>query len=651
MADLNEIITKNFQENISYLEKNHKLVFDKIVALENAIENGYYQEKYELIYENDGFDVGEIGSEYSLYQKESLAHTLISTNSVNFKTDNYTIEAFVKHTYSKTIKEQLLTNTDTFESKKYIVSLLDKLPFQEQKELKKIHKFIFFGVGLGLHITQIDQKIASSSYFIVEDDLELFRLSLFCTNYLELSCKANLFFSIFESQDEFMSSSASFLESEYYYNHYLKFFHLQHQKEDSIERFQQAVSSQPHLRFLFTDLLCQVTQPLKYLSKNFLFLQNSLSFSNEKMKKAPVLLLASGPSLQTEIQWLKENHQNFLTVAVSSSLAFLQTHKITPNIVIHMDPFEQSIISFEKLKGLDFIQESLLFFSASTPKSITQLFNPENIFFFETATNYKQDSFKTLAPCVGSTAYQLLLLLQSQELYLLGLDLAINTKDGATHAGDHQDKEKLNKDGQTHDYKKGLLRVEGNFTKEVYTTPDLYTSLFVINQIGECLSKNTQGVYNLSNGAKILHTHTLEVKNLTTTPFQKVAINFEEAKKQIQKHTTSHCTQDEMAHIQEQVQHAKSLKKRLLELELYNLQTIQEYINLFICNTTSDKDLASYKLSTILDSYYHYIFSYIMNSFDENKTLKFQSILPIHKLLLANIVTIIDYYINSLQKV
>jgi len=651
MTDLNQIITKNFQENIFYLEKNHKLVFDKVVSLENAIKNEYYQEKYELIFDNDGFDVKEIDSEYTLYQKESLAHTLVSTNSVNFRTDNYTIEGFIKHTFLESKQTQLNTDTDPFESKKYINSLLHALPFQEQKELKNIHKFIFFGIGLGLHITQIDKKIASNSYFIVEDDLELFRLSLFCTNYLELSHRANLFFSVFESQDEFMSSASSFLENEYYYNHYLKFFHLQHQKEDSIERFQQAVSSQPHVRFLFTDLLRQVTQPLKYLSKNFSFLQNSLSFSNEKMKKTPVLLLASGPSLQTEIQWLKENHQKFLTVAVSSSLAFLQTHQITPNLIIHMDPFEQSIISFKKLKSLDFIQESLLFFSASTPQSITQLFKAENICFFETATNYKQDSFKTLAPCVGSTAYQLLLLLQTPKLYLLGLDLAVDSKDGATHAGEHQDKENLYKDEQTHDYKKSLLPVEGNFMKEVYTTPDFYTSLFAINQIGEYLKKDSQETYNLSNGARLLHTHALETKNLTTTLFEETTLNFEEVKKQIQKHTTSNCTQDETTHIQKQLQHAKRLKTKLLEFELQNLKTIQEYLNLFICNTISDKDLESYKLSTILDSYYHYIFSYILNAFDDNKTLEFQSILPIHKLLLANTVAIIDYYIDSLQKV
>ena len=649
MLNLNAIITKNFQDNIAYLEKNHKTVFDKVVSLESAIENNYYQEKYELVYENDGFDVKEKNSQNYLYHKESFAHTLLSTQSINYRTDNSTIEAFVRQSFSKAECLLLKKEHNPFEYKKYIASILQEFEYKEYQKLNKLYKFIFFGVGLGLHITDIDKEISANTYFIVEDDLELFRLSLFCTNYQELSKNAKLIFSVFESNDAFMSSASAFLEEAYYHNHYLKFFHLPHHKEASIEQFYQAVSSQPHLRFLFTDRLLQSTQTLSSIAKGYSFLQNKPTLSESAFSTTPVLLLASGPSLEIEIEWLKKNHAKCIIVAVSSSLAFLQEHNVVPNIVVHMDPFEQSLISFERVKHLDFLKESLLLFGAATPSSIIKLFKKENLFFFETATAYKDDSFKTFAPCVGSTAYQLLLSLQVQELYLLGVDLALNATDGATHAGTHQDKAKLTQDADTNSYKESLLSVEGNFTKEVKTTADFYTSLFAINQMSHSLKKESQTVYNLSHGAKIVGCIPMRTEALSLALSSKDIPNIAHLKKSFQQSSTTQCSKNEREKIDEQIADANSLRKQLQELQHQNIASVQEYINLLITTTTSKKRLHSFTLSQILDSYYHYIFPYICKSFeDASITPEF---ITIHELLLTNILVIIDYYTDSLQKV
>ena len=42
--------------------------------------------------------------------------------------------------------------------------------------MKLIEKYIFIGVGLGIHIELTHKKIKSEEYFIIEDDLELAEL-------------------------------------------------------------------------------------------------------------------------------------------------------------------------------------------------------------------------------------------------------------------------------------------------------------------------------------------------------------------------------------------------------------------------------------------------------------------------------------------
>ena len=82
-----------------------------------------------------------------------------------------------------------------------LINYSNKYADKEKTTMKKLYKFIFLGVGLGLHLTTIHEKLQSNVYFIVEEDLELFRLSLFVTNYKDMSSHgAQLLFSIFDDE-------------------------------------------------------------------------------------------------------------------------------------------------------------------------------------------------------------------------------------------------------------------------------------------------------------------------------------------------------------------------------------------------------------------------------------------------------------------
>jgi len=246
--------------------------------------------------------------------------------------------------------------------------------------MHSIKKFIFFGAGLGTHITEIDKKIGANIYLIIEDDIELFKLSLFVTKYYELSLKSELIFSVFNSNEEFVLKANQFLNNKFYYNHYLKYFHMLNHNEEKLKEFHLRVISQSHNIFFYKDILTQYLVPIGYIQKNFHFLNMLVSYADTSLEKKPVLMLAAGPSLQANIEWIKENQEKFIIVALSSTLNILEKESIKPDIVTHMDAFESSTAHFDRLKSLDFLDDTLFLFSARIQNSVVKKLN-KSIYF------------------------------------------------------------------------------------------------------------------------------------------------------------------------------------------------------------------------------------------------------------------------------
>ena len=657
MHDINEIITNNFNQNIEYLQKEHPKVFQKLSALDTALENGHYQERYELVYENNGFDVYEKSTQNYLYNKESLAHSLISQNSVNFRTDNHIIEGFARHDFTQKELAELAEAKPLSNYKKNIAQIINYIQedHAQTKELLRLEKFVFFGVGLGAHIEEIDKKIQSQVYFIVEDDLELFRLSIFTLNYKTLAKSATLIFSIFEDRDEFMESSSIFLDTKSYYNHYLKFFHLLSHNEEKIDFFQMAVTSQPHLRFLFSNSMLQYTQPLKYIYEDYNILNKKIVF-DKQLNSMPFLLLASGPSLQNNKKWLQKNHSHYITIAVSSSLSYLESIGVTPNIILHIDPFEWGITSFDKLQSLEFIKDSIYLFGTSTPDNIVSLVKKERLFLFETGTKYKTDSLKLSSPCVGSMAFQILLILQAKNIYLLGLDLAIDTKTGKTHAGEHQSQKVLTQDFKKSkddpiSYKETLLKREGNLTAFVETTPNFYSSIYTAELFLKSFKKDTQHIYNLSNGVKFSHTQSLAPEKLSAVKNTPNKVDSAILHEYFMQHSSSKLSKSDMQNYSLRLSHAQGLLSTIETFKVQNNQSVEDVIVSIYTIFSSDIDIDRYELSRVLNDYLHYICSYIVDYFNEIGTQRSASSLEeLTHILLQELQEIITYYINSLKR-
>ncbi|MDX9744029.1 MAG: hypothetical protein RBT59_09450, partial [Arcobacteraceae bacterium] len=77
---------KTYQENLQYLEENHKELYEKISLLNAIIEDGSYLEKYALEYKDEGyFDIKELVSQEYLYKINSLEHADNMKNIIDKK--------------------------------------------------------------------------------------------------------------------------------------------------------------------------------------------------------------------------------------------------------------------------------------------------------------------------------------------------------------------------------------------------------------------------------------------------------------------------------------------------------------------------------------------------------------------------------------
>jgi hypothetical protein len=657
LEDINTTITKNFNDNISYLEQNHPQLFSKLVALDNAVEHSHYKEKYELVYENGYFDVLEKKTNSYLYSKDSRIHASLAQESIDYTLEENLFEGFHKHTIS-------LDDLERYEKEKPFVHHMsgfapiiyytdNKSP--KQKKLKNINKFIFFGVGLGLHISSIHKKIKSNVYLIVEDDLELFRLSLFVTNYKEISSEAILFFSVFEDNNQFFTTATNFLKTKYYHNHYIKYFHILSHGEEKIEQFHVAVTSQSHLLFLYHHLLTQYLTPLEYIFDDYYFLNSSLSLSDKLTNEKPFLLIAAGPSLQKNMNWLKKNSNHFVIVALSATLSILEKEKIVPDIITHLDAFDVAKAHFDKLNSLEFIKDSIYMFTARTPKQVVSMFDKKRLFFFETGTQYKKLSLKPSAPCVGSLTYQLLLRLNVKNLYLLGLDLAIDSKTGRTHSDSHEYAQTLKipknpTKKQTMSFKESLFYVDGNLTDKVLTTPNFKISIDAINQATNILKKESQSIFNLSDGAKFIDTISKKPNDVTLVSTQNIRAHIYNL---CLNNSSSKLDESEIKNLYNKLSHARKMQNVIMNHSKNNRSDANEYLKELekLCLTiSSSENIKNYELARVLDTYNQYVLTYIFNFFNttglENEK---EHIENIDDILVSHMIKIVDFYQNAIE--
>ncbi len=655
---------QNYHDNIAYFKEQQPRLFKQLMDFETALDKGYYSEKYALEYKDEGyFDVKELESGKYFYASNSNHYAKEAAKRVNWQKGESVFKTFYDYEFSSedlALYESRDIATDSYYAYSKIMQYTrDVAP--ESGEMKKIKKFIFFGVGLGGHIAEIDQKIKAENYLIVEDDLELFRLSLFTTNYAALASHATLFFVVFEEDDIARTIFSRFLDKSFYYNHYLKYFQMHSSNDSKIKAMHTAVTGQNHLIFLYAAYFKVYLRALEYLKEGYHFLDMSGKEIEVDTFSKPVMIVAAGPSLSKHLDWLENNRDRFVIVALTATLSVLEKRGIKPDIITHLDPFEKTcMVHIDKVKDPAFIQDSILFCGSQTPKILIDKFQKEKVFIAQVNLFYKKD-FSHIEPiCVGSATYMMLVNLGAREIYTLGLDLALDSTTGMSHNSDHAygrklDTTKVDEVEDTIGYLSATVKVKGNFQEQMQATLTFYKSINAINNFTRMSKREFQHIYNLNDGAFMEEFIPTKVDEVAVESFETIDKDtYQKALlKSLAKKSANEMSEKEFISMKRRRAYVKELISKIEASQYpqtFNTSLYQSQLLGLTLDILDEYDSEAWDLHNIYLSYLNFILPFVFDMLN-TKGLKQEKkhIKKVHKLLVQYTLEIAKHYEKHIE--
>jgi len=646
MYDIEVEIINRFNKNISYLTSHHNELAKRVNLLTEFIETQEYTPRYHLEYfeETNTFDIYDSNNDSYLYNKDSKSfdkQALLETdfNKINsfdllqYDFYNPTCKYFYSEATSIYEKADAEVINNIFEFTKIFKSSTQN----KNKIFKTIDKFLFIGTLLGTHIDKIDKKIDSNSYFISEHNLEIFRLSLFVTAYSQLAQTSKLHFSIMDDRDIFVSKFNNYLSNNINANYMIKYYCTNYNIYDYFDRILESISQYSPTKFTYELML-------NHLLKKFIQNINRYKILNTKDKfnildTQPTLLLGAGPSLEKNIKWLMKNQHKYFIISIGAAVNKLVTHNILPNLVITVDAAQYVAKHFD-VQHLDKIANIPILASHMTHDKVLNRLEKNNIILFEVMTTIKENSASFLGASVSEIAFQIATLFGAKEIYMLGVDLALNQKTGSSHIEEYENKKvykvdenskKLNSflDEKAFCNKDSTMIVKGNFEDEVITTTTFNKSLYYFNYIIKLeLEKNSDlKVYNLSDGAYINNTIPMSVANIDNiNHHSNLSMKDIDIFKKLESHATEWFNKKELKTIKESLKLIDSIQTELKFLNTKTILTYDDFLaireRLFNLTLDRSKKYENLLLYSIFNNYISITEPYIyyhLNNNDDNQ--------------------------------
>ena len=545
--------------NLEYFKIFHTDIFQKIDTLTLAINNNLYKEKYQLEYIEDkkSFDIMDISTNTYIYQKQINHFDNNLLRQLNFDSKN-TILCLNQQQYTQSLFDLSEISQAYLENNKIIADVSSDLSniknaikinfLNSAKKHSHFDKFIFAGVLLGSHIKNIINKFECSCYFIIEANLEIFRLSMFVTDYKSLhKDNRKIIYSIMDDNISFSTKYKIFSNSPTTCNQIYKYASTNYAVDDIFSKL--IANNQMQDPFIM-----QYRSSIEYLIKrpfknfyNYRILKIDRNLSHKVFEQMPVLFLGAGPSIGDNIQWISKNQKKFIIVAMASILKKLIAFNIVPNIITTLDHQEHIILN-QFGSNAELYQDSIILASNKTSPKVLNKISSKKLFLYETGKSFSDSCIATTGLSVGEATIQLLLSLNASQIYLLGTDLAINQETGLSHDSDSvsgktkfditsfSSKSQIEQLSNTN-IRTGLLKVKGNLRESVFTTRLFDASRLHYQEIITKYKKPAQKIFNLSSsgalidGAQPIFAHDISFNNLEILDKhqinQKMQINLE----------------------------------------------------------------------------------------------------------------------------
>lgn len=485
---------------MEFFQKNHIDIFNEIEELSANLANKKTLESYSIEIVNDYFDIYNHHNNSYFYATNSFEQASIISSYINFTKDG-SLDLLRK--IPKTNK--LIFNDYYYEMKPIINFLNENVNFNDI-EFKKIYKFVYIGTGLGFHIQEINKRIDSYMTLIIEPNIEIFRLSLFTTDYTVFEeGNKKLFLSIGNDKLKRLNTLSNFSAYHDYMNYSIKYYNFLESttfiKEELIDYF----GNNSVVDFPYKAIIQVFGRTLHYMKEKNKFLSLPKSLEKKVLEDKKILLISAGPSLDGYIEWIQKYQNKFTIICVDVITRKLEKNGIVPDIVVSIDPSEKCA-GFLDTQNPNFLNNSVIIFLSQQSLETYELMKGKNIYFTQGLALLHKLGYFGSCPNVGTFSFLASILLKAKELYLIGCDAAFNQETGERYAKDssHYIKdEQKNSDDKTYDHD-NLVIVKGNLRDTIKSNngllgfrSDYERTIFVLKETFDFKC------YNLSDGAYI----------------------------------------------------------------------------------------------------------------------------------------------------
>lgn len=521
--NLQNALIQQYFLNLEFIKEHDVELYNKLNTFSTMIDEGYYEERFalEFIKENGQFDILDIENNSYLYGRNANLINEHFLNSCDFSKKSI-FNSLVTDLYFNR-KKDIEISAEKFDTLDKIVygdmaeyaSILGHC-YNEKKEYKHIDKFIFFGNLLGTHLQSFQEKMGFKTCFIYEPNLEIFRLSLFVTNYSYINSKSQIIFSVMDEENILVEKVNIFFRTIFLYSNYnIKYFKMINVDNEIFNKILNELYLSNGSTYDYTKLLFDTFYSLsKHINKYKILTTKKKTSEFSLLDNKPVILIGAGPSLSKNIEWIKKNQDKFIVVAIGAVYKKLYDNGIYADIVTTVDP-KYHILNRTHFNQTDvqILKDTIVLASINTPTRILDRFNQEKLFLYEVVEPFKNNSNIYNGISIGEITLSLLLDMNLKEIYLLGTDLSFDEKTGLSHfegyankRDDFQEQDsKVNEVLETGTSSRTeFIQVKGNKREKVVTNRIFALSINQYVRIINLFKKPYQNIYNLcEDGAYI----------------------------------------------------------------------------------------------------------------------------------------------------
>jgi len=634
MLMLQNAMTLMYEDNMQFLEIYNKDVFEKVNALTSKIEEENYKSRYELEFVNNSFNILDMENKKYIYETSLEEYTKKSVSETDFST-NGSISNLMNSIYSTDNAEELrlLNNDIQTESFQHIMKdvnkfrkLLDYPSVGETKQMKYVPSFIFLGSLLGSHFLSLKEKFNFKSCLIIEPDLELFRLSLFVTEYKILTDKNRLFFSVGDTNNQMIKCMEQFILYNSFENYTYKYYSTSYHDKNLFNNFALALQNSTPFAYDHYRQINYAKESIRSINKFPVLLEKEVE---SKIQDLPVLVLSPGPSLRENFKWLKENQDKFILISFGATVKALCEAGVKPDIITSVDASTLILRQFPKECRKTY-SDSLSLLAADSHRDLFKFFKKENTIVFEPNFKIVKEGLKeSPSLTVGDNCMHILLTMGFKEIYLLGTDLSIDADAGSSYdkthhmSGQKRNLHYLNKNikkiSEEVDVSSNYVSVESNFGDKILYADQLFLKILesykAIIEVHK--DKYDFNVYNLSSGSKIENTIPLQAKNINLPNIKKYK-ETKKLKKFLMQKSRINSSQEEEQYITHEIDFLSNLLVDIATIENTKLENCEQFYSLRkeyaqrIVKHKSYSSLTQSLLSNyikIIDSFINFVFN------------------------------------------